>query len=281
MDQLNMAAWIGRGETETGGISVQLASMLHATLGAPRDAAPNFGDALAPLSHWCAFPPAVPMSELGSDGHPGLGGFMPPVRLDRRMWAGGSLRLRSPIRVGETLDRRSSVRNVTEKTGASGPMVFVTIDHAIYGETGLAIEERQDIVYLPIPDRFAPPRKQQMPETPAFERRYEMPETLLFRYSAVTFNAHRIHYDLNYAREVEHYPGLVVHGPLQATLLMQAACTHRGRAPDFFEFRAVHPMFGGTPLDIAAVDEDGVLQLYSGQNGHQGMQATAIWEDTQ
>ncbi|MGD1883524.1 MAG: MaoC family dehydratase N-terminal domain-containing protein [Paracoccaceae bacterium] len=280
MDQVNLNAWEGRTGHSAGEISTTLATQLHATLGNPRIAAPSFGDPVPQLWHWCAFPPLTPTTELGRDGHPGLGHFLPPVQLERRMWAGGALRFRAPIRVGEPLERRSSVRAIKEKVGKSGPMIFVTIDHAIYGASGLAIEEQQDIAYLPIPSTYTPPVKRPMPEKPILSAKKAMPETLLFRYSALTFNAHRIHYDLPYAKDVEHYPGLVVHGPLQATLLLNAAKDHKGRGPDHFHFRGLHPMFAGVDLDIAAVDEDGALNLMSGQSGHQGMQATAIWEET-
>lgn len=281
MDQINAKAWEGRTKTETGGITPLMAAQIHATLGSPRHAPPATGDALPPLWHWCAFPPTAPMAELGRDGHPATGGFLPRLGLDRRMWAGGSLTFYAPLRVGEVLEQRSAIRSVVEKDGKAGRMVFVTVDHAIYGERGLAVEERQDIVYLAIPESYAPPGKLPVPDKPVLHSVAPMSETLLFRYSAITFNAHRIHYDLSYAQQVEHYPGLVVHGPLQATLLMQAACDHMGRRPVQFDFRGVHPMFHGEALDIMATeDEDGSLTLCTGQNGHQGMQATAIWEGT-
>ncbi|MEQ9695033.1 MaoC family dehydratase N-terminal domain-containing protein [Shimia sp. SDUM112013] len=281
MDQLNLIAWQGRTENGVGGVSEQRAAQIHATLGNPTERAPRKGEFLPPLWHWMAFPPVAPMEELGADGHPMLGDFLPPVNLKRRMWAGGSLRFRAPIRVGDTLQKTSIVREIVEKELASGPMVLVTIDHQIYSPAGLAIEERQDIAYLQIPDSYQPPKKRPLPIAPVFWHAMAMPPTLLFRYSALTFNAHRIHYDTDYTRETEHYPGLVVHGPLQATLLMQAACAHKGRVPDDFHFRGVHPMFAQTDLEIVATEEDGALALFTGQDGYQGMQATAIWEDTQ
>ncbi len=276
MDQLNIQAWQGRVDDQIGGISEPQAHRIASVLGGPECL--RSGDVVPPLWHWCAFPNAAPMDELGRDGHPMIGDFLPPVRLERRMWAGGALRFHAPLRVGERMTRHSTVRRVTEK---DGPMVFVTVDHVIRGERGIAVEETQEIVYLPVPDHYAPPRKRQMPAAPALAERVEMTEALLFRYSAITFNAHRIHYDLPYAREIEHYPGLVVHGPLQATLLMRAATRYRGRAPCEYHFRAVHPMFAGAMLDITAVEEeDGALALCTGQDGHQGMQATAIWQGT-
>ncbi len=281
MDQINVKAWEGRSQTDEGGISAGMAAQIHATLGAPRTPAPGTGQNLPPLWHWCAFPPTAPMDELGADGHPALGQFLPPSDLRRRMWAGGSLNFYAPLRVGERLQRRSVLRSVKEKQGKTGPMMFVQVEHKVYGERGLAVEERQDIVYLQIPNSYAPPAKQPLPVDPVLHRVVPMSETLLFRYSAITFNAHRIHYDQAYARDVEHYPGLVVHGPLQATLLMQAACAHKGRCPVQFDFRGVHPVFHGDALDIMArEDEDGNLALCTGQAGHQGMQAHAMWEGT-
>ncbi|SLN64212.1 hypothetical protein ROG8370_02969 [Roseovarius gaetbuli] len=285
MDKLNVAGWEGRTETQQGCISREQAAQIHATLGEPHRAPPETGAVLPPLWHWCAFAPTVPLTELARDGHPMLGDFLPPVQLRRRMWASGSLRFATPLRVGEVIKRRSSIRRVTEKTGGTGPMVVVSVGHQIFGERGLAVEEVQDIVYLDIPDTFCPPRAKPMPGAPTLGEQKTASEALLFRYSALTFNAHRIHYDLPYAQDVEQYPGLVVHGPLQATWLMQAACRARGQRPSYFDFRGVHPMLltpGESPVvDIMATeDECGALSLVTGQGGHQCMQATAQWEGT-
>lgn len=281
MDQINLMAWEGRTDIARGAISADMAAMWHATLGDPRADAPRQGDPLPPLVHWCAFPPTAHMSELQADGHPMVGGFLPPVQLKRRMWAGGNLRFGRPIHVGEPLERRSSIRRVAQKEGRAGPMVFVTVDHAIYGAQGLAIAEQQDIVYLQIPDSYTPPPAMPMPDVDATTRTVEPTETLLFRYSALTFNAHRIHYDLTYTREVEHYPSLVVHGPLQASLLMQHAIKIKGRTPDQFHFRGVHPAFAGETMTLSAIEDSAGLLLFSGADGHQCMQAGAIWEGTQ
>lgn len=286
MDMLNTKAWEGRTQTEEGGITQAEAARIHATLGDPRDKTPRNGDPLPPLWHWFAFPPTTPTSELARDGHPMLGDFLPPLRLKRRMWASGKLTFGAPLRVGDPLKLRSTIARVDEKETRTGPMVVVSVDHTIISPRGPAIEERQDIVYLDIPDSFRPPKKQPMPEAPVLHTTKVISEPLLFRYSALTFNAHRIHYDLPYAQQVEHYPGLVIHGPLQATLLMQSACAHRGTRPTYFDFRGVHPMLlvpGDSPeLDIMATEDDcASLSLFTGQAGHQGMQATAMWEGTQ
>lgn len=279
MVELSVSDWIGRDETAQARLDPQLAAMLSATLETPtrmrRDT-----DVLPPLWHWAGFPPLAPMPSLGSDGHPEKGGFLPPVDLPRRMWAGGELRFLKPLHVGERLTRHSVIQDVHEKRGGAGHMVFVTVLHEIAGEDGIALRERQDIVYLPMPERFVAPKPRPVPDTPCHDETVAMSEALLFRYSACTFNAHRIHYDLAYAREVEKYPGLVVHGPLQATLLAALATRWTGRAPDRFAFRGVHPMFHDAPLRLMAVEAEGGLDLCTARgDAHQGMTATATWED--
>jgi 3-methylfumaryl-CoA hydratase len=255
------------------------AQAAHAVLGHQGTLAPRAGDTLPPLWHWFGFPPTAPMAHLGADGHPKLGGFMPPVRLNRRMWAGGALEFLAPLRVGERLTRETRIANVVEKSGAAGEMVFVTLEHDISSEAGLAVREQQDIVYLQIPDRFRAP-KAITPPQPDLSEQTDVTTPLLFRYSAITFNAHRIHYDLPYAQQVEHYPDLVVHGPLQANLLMDMATRRRGRAPSMFSFRGVHPVFACDTLALAACKtSDAEWSLCTVANDtHQGMQASAIWE---
>lgn len=281
MDKVNFDAWSGRTVTETGGISDAQAQMIAATLNYKNSERLGVATKLPLLWHWFAFPNTVLTEHLGRDGHPKLGEFMPPVRLERRMWAGGALRFHSPLHIGDTIRRRTRIGQITEKEGRSGPMVLMTLHHEIFCDGGLAVEERQDIVYLDIPKQPVAQKKTPMPDRSlSMSRRVETPETLLFRFSAMTFNAHRIHYDKTYAQQVEHYPDLVVHGPLQAMLLMQAATQHAGRMPSDFHFRAIHPMFAGQGLDVVALEQDGALDLYTGQGGHQGMQATALWEGT-
>lgn len=279
MDQVNLAAWAGKQDMSEGSVDATMAAMLAATL--DHGVAPKDGDVLPQLWHWCAILPTVANDALAKDGHPALGGFLPPVPLERRMWAGGALTFHAPLHVGERITRHSCIAKVSEKEGGAGPMVFVTVDHVIEGESGTAITERQDIVYLAIPDRFTPPKKQALPEGDAYRETVAVNEALLFRYSACTFNAHRIHFDLPYAQEVEHYPGLVVHGPLQATRLIAGAGRIAGRAPDGFTFRGVHPLFHTDGLNLRGDWEDGALRLWAGADaGHQTMQAIATWEET-
>lgn len=283
MDQINVTAWENRTETRSGALSAQMADMARATFGGP-DNAVSPGSVMPHLWHWFAFLPATPTLELNSDGHPPLGGFLPPVRLERRMWAGGALQFHQPLHVDEPLMRKSTIVRVAEKEGVTGQMVFVTVDHEISGLAGLAISELQDIVYLPIPESYTPPHKQPVPEAVCLDEAYETGPTLLFRYSALTFNAHRIHYDLPYAQSQEHYPGLVVHGPLQATLLMDAATRYGRRPPNRFTFRGVHPVFAGQPMRVLGAETGtGALSLCTAVRDrdvtYQGLQATAIWED--
>lgn len=279
LDAVNIANWVGSSQTDCGVVSQETAQQMQATVTIDAGPALRFRDVLPQLWHWTAFNETVATSGLGPDGHPKRGGFLPPVPLERRMWAGGSLQFLKPLHVGEPLTRKSTIRSVDEKQGANGPMVFVTVDHEISGRDGLAIRERQDIVYLPAPKTFAAPKPRPVPTNTTFRETFDISTPALFRYSAATFNSHRIHYDLPYAQEVEHYPGLVVHGPLQATLLMDRATAYRGAPPQDFSFRGVHPMFHFENLDLFAVGgEDGSMNLCTGSpRGHQGMTATARW----
>ncbi|MGV8954084.1 MAG: FAS1-like dehydratase domain-containing protein [Cypionkella sp.] len=233
------------------------------------------------LAHWCAFTPADPMQDLSVDGHPKLGGFLPPLPQKRRMWAGGSLTFHAPLHIGAEITRHSTITAISAKHTATGQMVFVTVAHQVFEEQTLAVSETQDIVYLDIPDTFTPPKTKATPANASFVAAVDVSQALLFRFSAITFNAHRIHYDLPYAQTVEKYPGLVVHGPLQAMLLMRAAQHHANRAPQSFSFRGVHPMFHFDALHLFGQDTANGMTLCTGLvGGHQGMQADIIWEKT-
>ncbi len=260
--------WIGRTEDATDTITPRQARQMAATL----DARVPDG-LLPPLWHWMGWAPETPMAGLGPDGHPARGGFLPPVPLERRMWAGGRLVFHAPLSVGEPMQRRSEILKVSEKTGTTGRMVFVTVGHEVHGAKGLAVTEEQDIVYVAMPERFSPPPPLVAPERPAWSEPVPMDTVRLFRFSALTFNAHRIHFDLPYAQSVEKYPGLVVHGPMQAMLLMAAAMRHTGRMPASFRFRGVRPLFHtdsvtltGWPeaegkQSLAVVTGDGVMTM--------------------
>jgi 3-methylfumaryl-CoA hydratase len=253
--------WIGRRETREDTVTAASATLLAATLdrGGP---ALQPGDPLPPLWHWLYFLPVAQMSQVGIDGHPGRGGFLPPVSLPRRMWAASRIAFVSPLRIGETVRRISEVSDVQLKEGKSGSLVFVKLKHALTRRDGVAvIAEEQDIVYREDPRSGAPAAQVQPAPTGAVWVRTLRPDpVLLFRYSALTFNGHRIHYDKTYATETEGYPGLVVHGPLIATLLLEHLqknlATHSPVARiTGFEFRAVRSAFEGRELTLCARPE--------------------------
>jgi len=272
--------WVGRRETRTDVVSATVADMLEATLNPDTAAPAEPGAGLPRLAHGCAYTPKGGMGQLAPDGHAKLGGFLPPVPLDRRMWAGGSLEFHAPLHVGAQITRDSTILKVDEKQGATGRMIFVSLRHELSQGTTRCITEQQDVVYLDIPDTYSPPRKQPIPEGSTLTLPAPVTEATLFRFSAATFNAHRIHYDLPYARDVEKYPGLVVHGPLQAMFLMRAAITFAGRLPRMFTFRGVHPIFHFDDLHLYGTETPDGMTLCTGvPDSHQGLQAKLIWED--
>ena len=257
--------FVGRRQTAIDEVSPRLALGLAATLGV---AVP---EELPPLWHWMLFQDWVPPDRIGPDGHPRRGGFLPPVHdLPRRMWAGGRLRFPGTLRVGDRVQRVSTIERVTEKQGAAGRLVFVTVKHVIEGPSGVAIEEEQDIVYrgnegAAVKQAGAATDRLGVGEGLAATVRPD--PVLLFRYSALTGNGHRIHYDIDYVRDVEGYPGLIVHGPLQATWL---AGLVRDRALDSFSFRGQRPAFhdralslegrlAGSGATLRSFDEDGAV----------------------
>ncbi len=251
--QPDWSAWIGRSETARDTVSPTPVKALAATLDHP--AAPvETGTALPPLWHWLSFLPLHRQSELGADGHARRGGFLPPVPLPRRMWAGSQFEFRAPIRVGDRLLRTSTIASVSEKTGRSGRLVFVKVRHELCcnGAAEPALVEFHDIVYRDAkhPGDVEPP-PQPAPDGAAWQREIVPDDVLLFRYSALTFNGHRIHYDRRYATEVEGYPGLVVHGPLIATLLLDLLRRERPDAEvTAFRFMAVRPTFDLHPFRV-------------------------------
>lgn len=281
VDIAHLRTWIGRIERKSDILTPGLIERLRATIG---DMAPEGLDAVPLAAHWCLAPVAVPPAEIGPDGHPARGGFLPPVPLPRRMWAGGALHFHRPLEIGDTVTRTSRIVDVTAKIGRSGRLVFVTVEHEISTGTGtVAITERQDIVYREAQtgsaqQAAASPR----PDAPPAEHRHviEATTTLLFRYSALTFNGHRIHYDRDYARNVEGYPGLVVHGPLQATLLINlAARLESGRLPKTFTYRGLSPLFDGASFTINANRKENGTTLWCADGaGVTTMEATAEFE---
>ena len=280
IDIAHLQSWIGREETATDRIDTRLVASFLAAL--DRDPAGVQDGDEAPLCiHWCLAPAIVPNCATGPDGHPARGGFLPPVPLPRRMWAGGELRFRAPLKVGDRVTRRSTIEAVELKEGRTGPLCFVTVRHAIGTQAGVAIEERQDIVYreaeVPTAKRATDATPTDAPPAAALATDgFETSALALFRYSALTYNGHRIHYDRRYCIEEEGYPGLVVHGPLQATLLCHLAAKTLGHAPSTFAYRGVKPLFDGTGMIVEARRSDGGLALRStGEDGATRMTANA------
>ena len=244
---MNLQDWIGRSETVEDTATATPYAALSATLDQPDTTRPALGTPLPPLWHWLYFLPLAAQSDIGPDGHPKRGGFMPPVPLPRRMWAGSDFEFHAPLRVGDALSRTSTIVDVKEKSGRSGSLIFVKVRHEIRcnGAAKVALTEHHNIVYraAPEPGDVAPP-PQAAPNESAWQRCIVPDDVLLFRYSALTFNGHRIHYDRQYVTEVEGYPGLIVHGPLIATLLMDLLRRQQPEARVLrFEFKAVRPTF--------------------------------------
>ena len=267
---MDHAAFIGRTETRRDVVSPHLLHGLAATLGVP------VPDVLPPLWHWTLFQDWVAPDQVGPDGHPRRGGFLPPVHdLPRRMWAGGRVRFLQPLQRGDAVERTSTILDVTEKSGTMGRLVFVTVRHDIAGPSGPAISEEQDIVYRGAGGAAAK-LGPSAPDAPPGPRATVLPDpVLLFRYSALTGNGHRIHYDMDYAREVEGYPGLVVHGPLQATWLAGLLVP---RPLAGFDFRGRRATFHGDPLRLEAwPDGNGARLRTLDSGGHICMEAEATY----
>jgi 3-methylfumaryl-CoA hydratase len=279
MDIVHLRKWIGREESAADEITSAPAALLAATLDRP-DPEPRRGDVLPLLWHWLYFLPRHRHSDLAPDGHAKRGGFLPPVPLAHRMWAGGRFEFFRSLRIGEHFRRTSRIADVTLKQGRSGPLVFVTVRHEIGNEPGIALVEEQDIVYRDAasvyPASPAPPPA--APDGQEWEREIRPGDVLLFRYSALTFNSHRIHYDRRFATSVEGYPGLVVHGPLIATLLLDLL---RSNLPEAniakFSFRAVSPLFDTATFRICGKPEGDTVRLWAkNENGGLAMDATAM-----
>jgi 3-methylfumaryl-CoA hydratase len=238
------------------------------------------GNTVPPLWHWLYFLPVAPLSEVGPDGHPKRGGFLPPVPLPRRMWAGGRLTFHAPLKIGEHAKRISAIANIEDKTGRSGRLVFVTVQHTIEVDGELKLEEEHDIVYRDAPQEGARPQQPApAPEGETWRRTIDADAVMLFRYSALTFNGHRIHYDHPYVTQVEGYPGLVVHGPLIATLLVDLVRRELPQATlQSFAFRAHRPTFADQPFMVCgkpAADGKTIDLWAKDHQGYLTMRATA------
>jgi 3-methylfumaryl-CoA hydratase len=276
-----LQAWQGRSESLFDTITAAPLSALSATLDR-EDPEPGDGTELPPLWHWLYFLPRHRRSELGPDGHAERGGFLPPVPLPRRMWAGGRLHWQAdnPLRVGQRAERVSRIESVQHKTGRSGELMFVRVAHELRNAQGAALTEEHDIVYRAAPrPGDAPPTPTPAASGAAWQREIVPDDVLLFRYSALTFNGHRIHYDRRYVTQIEGYPGLIVHGPLIATLLVDLVRRHAPRSRFLsFDFRAVRPTFDLHAFRIngePSVDGKTVRLWAQDHEGFVTMQATA------
>ncbi len=275
----NFSDWIGN--TEEIEDRITLAPVLAAAA-VLDDTTTPFADgaALPPLWHWFFFLQKVPQSRLGPDGHPERGGFMPPIELPRRMFAGARVRFAHPLRIGKSAVRQSEIREVSTKEGRSGRLAFVTVAHTLRQDGEVCIEEQQDIVYreqgAPVP---APVPVALPPVPPGSWTRMVTPDpTLLFRFSSLTFNAHRIHYDRPYATTIEGYPGLVVHGPLTALMLLELVRRETPRRVAAFAFRVQGPLFDTAPFRLVATPVDGGAALEAqGPDGKTAISASAEW----
>lgn len=276
MDIDQLRRWIGRQETSSELVTEAMVGRFKATF--DLEGATMNGEAAPVMIHLCVAPPAAPTAGLGVDGHPARGGFLPPVPLPRRMWAGGAFKFEGDIRVGDLVARHSTIRDVTLKEGRTGPLCFVIVDHRVESGGRLVIEERQDIVYRGIDTPGGGTRKAPEPAPHGAHRMLVAPSApLLFRYSALTFNSHRVHYDVPYLEE-EAYPGRVVHGPLQATQLVRFAEQVRGARPKRFDFRSLSPLFDIADYTLNAVEEEGGLRLWTSYaDGPVAMEALAAW----
>ncbi len=279
----NWQDWVGREEVVDDVIDPERVAALAAAL--DLEQAPKDGEALPPGWHWLYFNPFVPRRGLGVDGHPKRGGFLPPVPLPRRMWAGGRIGHAGQLVVGGEAQRRSTIDKVEAKSGRAGRLVFVTVTHRLSCDGVERIVEEQDIVYREAAAPGGPaPALTPAPEGAEWREAIVPDTTLLFRYSALTYNGHRIHYDQAYARNEEHYPDLVVHGPLTATLLQNFAGSIRpDRRLERFEFRGVHPLFVSAPFTLEAKSVEGdaaALDLWArGPSGELAMRASARFSD--
>jgi itaconyl-CoA hydratase/mesaconyl-C4 CoA hydratase len=275
MATADLSDWLGRSQTVVDRLDPNHAACIAATLG---QAAPSQGQALVPLWHWAYFLETVPIAQTGLDGHPARGSFLPPADNRNRMWAGGRVSFLGEIKVGVEALKTSTVIAIKEKQGRTGSLLFVTVKHDIVQQDELVLSEEQDIVYR----EPSPPKLVGSEAAPAsqWQEIVNPTEVMLFRYSAVTFNSHRIHYDYPYVTKTEGYPGLVVHGPLIATSMCQAfANAHPNARLSHLAYRGLRPLIAPAPFQVAGcVTEAGQAQLWAAQDGTLAHQAEIKFE---
>lgn len=270
------AEWIGR-QTRSEDIVTERLDASFRAIFEPHVAPTDAGIAPAGI-HWCLSPAIAPMSELGPDGHPAKNRDMPPVPQPRRMWAGGTVETFDPLRVGDHVTRVSTIADVTRKEGRTGELWFVSVDHDYSTSRGPAVRDRQNIVYREATKPGREPKKTDTAPSPARATSASWTvgtsPVFLFRYSAITFNGHRIHYDHPYVTGVEGYEGLVVHGPIQATLLLNLAAAEAGTAPRRFTYRGLAPAIAGNDLLVCkGAGDDSETFWTQGPEGRVHMEA--------
>ena len=262
-DMTGTESGVGRTETATDRLDLRQVRHFQATL--DREPTLNEGDPLPLFWQYLYFNPRIRASELAEDGHERLGRFVPDLGLPRRMWAGGGLEIAKPLLIGETARKVSTIRGIERKTGRSGDLAFVTITHDYDVDGEHRFTETQNVVYRQPPAPDAPtPAPKPAPDGAMFTREIRPDPVLLFRYSALIFYGHRIHYDSDYTRNVEGYPDLVVHGPLTATLLMDLGADHLdGRLVTGVSIRAMSPLFANTPFHLEGTDTGEAIDLWA------------------
>ena len=254
--------WINKTTEAEDTIRLQPANFMEATLNRPPKL--KEGDNLPPLWHWVYFLEAKPESDLGRDAHPKKGDFLPPIQLPRRMWAGGRFTFYNDLVIGEKAQKITTIKKIVEKEGSAGPLCFITLEHKIYSKDEISIIEEQDLVYLQDQQGSKSlPLAQNNVEKADFSQEIHPSAILLFRYSALTFNGHRIHYDLDYAKNVEGYDGLVFHGPLTATLLLDLALKERKQPIKKYSFRGIAPLSNLDCFWIEGKSEDNAAILWA------------------
>lgn len=270
----DIESFIGRTTTATAYLDPAQANRMAVTLDRP----PGFrrGDPLPQSWHWLYFHDLARASDLGPEGHPKLGMFLPMVPLPRRMWAGGSFAFHSPLLLGSMVDRTSVVRSITPKEGRSGPLCFVTVEHTLKTLGALNLVEEQTIVYREAHGESGRGHSLTAPTGAEFSREVRLDSIALFRYSALTFNGHRIHYDVDYCRAVEGYPNLLIHGPLVATLLLELSVL-QGAPLKVFRYRATSPLFLPDAFTVAGKRNGATTQLWAMSHlGELSMEAEAF-----
>lgn len=280
IDIAHLRTWIGKTHVDEDEIALRHARLMAATVDYPEPSRIREGATLPPLWHWIYFLEGLPPGELGGDGHPARGGFLPPVPLPNRMWAGGRVKFLKPVPIGSRIRKVSSILKVDHKVGRSGDLVFVTVLHELKSLSDeLLIREEHDIVYKSA-SRPAAQQANICEAIPApFAKTFTPTSTTLFRYSALTFNGHRIHYDLDYCRTIEGYSSLVIHGPLNATLLAGYAGETSGRPVREFNYRGLSPALLGETLTFSAsIDDDRVHLAATLASGVRSMEAEALLE---